>query len=102
MRPEKREATSQEKTELPSGSRRGFQCEGLEMGTHGSEAMMETKFKSPVSAPKFFSTWRCFCLDVPSHYVLFNFLKIKHGAMFPAITYYLIFENQHGDSEPRL
>lgn len=38
MRPEKREATSQEKTELPPVPGGGFRkCEGLEMGTHGSE-----------------------------------------------------------------
>ena len=41
----------------------------------GWKSMVETKFKSPVSGSQVFSTWRYFCLGVPSHYVLFNFWK---------------------------
>ena len=32
----------------------------------GWKSMVETKFKSPVSGSQVFSTWRYFCLDVPS------------------------------------
>lgn len=88
MRPEKREGTSKRGSNGVPG--RGFsKREGLEVGTCGWKSTVEIKFKSRVFGSHVFSTWGCFCLDVPSHYVL--------------LMYYLIFLNQTWvDSEPRL